>query len=238
MVKGIDDQWSADLMDMVKFTKYNNGVQYVLLVIDVFSKYVWLRPLKDKKGVSVVEAIKDILKEGRKPSRIRTDSGQEFKAKVVQALLKRENIDHLLAYNESKAAVAERAIKTIKSKIYRYFTYKQSYEYVDKLQSFADSYNKTYHRTIGMAPDKVTKNKETSIWWRMYWPKKDISTKKVKRVKKPFKFKVGDRVRISHLKNIFSREYDERWTGEIFTISQKILRGSISVYRLKDYNGV
>jgi len=102
-----------------------------------------------------------IFTEGRVPTRIRTDKGQEFRAKEVQTLQKRKNVQHLLAGNETKAAVAERVLKTIKTRIYRFFTYKQSYEYVNKLQMFAESYNNTYHRTIGMAPAKVTRNKET-----------------------------------------------------------------------------
>jgi len=64
IVKGVDDQWDVDLMDMTKFAKYNNGYNFILVVIDIFSKYVWLRPLKDKKGESVSKALKDVLAEG------------------------------------------------------------------------------------------------------------------------------------------------------------------------------
>lgn len=246
LVFSIDEQWSADLMDMVKFKNFNNGIQYVLLVIDVFSKYVWLRPLIDKKGVSVAEAFKDIFKGGRKPRRIRTDSGQEFKAKVVQNLLNKENIKHMLAYNESKAAVSERAIKTVKTKIIRYMTYQNDYKYVDKLQSFATSYNKTYHRTIGMAPDEVTKDKEWLIEMRMYVkplrPKQEKEKKrtfsKTTKKRRPYRFKIGDKVRISHLKNVFSREYDQKWTGEIFTIASRFVRDGLPIYKLKDYGNV
>ncbi|XP_021376986.1 uncharacterized protein LOC110465475 [Mizuhopecten yessoensis] len=121
--------------------------------------------------------------------------------------------------------------------MYRYFTHIRNYEYVTKLQTFADSYNKTYHRTIGTAPTRVNKNNETSVWWRMYWPKKEPILRKTKKVRKTFRFKVGDKVRLSHLRNPFTREYDEKWTGEIFTISQKILRGGLPVYRVTDYDG-
>ena len=127
VVAGIDDQWSADLMDMVKFAKSNQGVRFILVVIDVFSKYLWLRPLKDKKGTSIVEAFESIFKEGRKPERIRTDKGQEFRAKVVESVLKSKSIRHMFAESDVKASISERVIKTIKSKIYRYFTHKQSY---------------------------------------------------------------------------------------------------------------
>jgi hypothetical protein len=160
IVKGIDNQWGVDLMDMTKFAKYNNGYNFILVVIYIFSKYVWLRPLKDKKGESVSKVLKDVLAEGRSPNRIRTDKGQEFRSRLVDNVLKQRGIQHLFAQNtEIKANYVERVIKTIKSKIYRYFTHKQSYNYVKDLQKFANSYNKTYHRTIGMPPNKVNKGK-------------------------------------------------------------------------------
>ena len=86
-----------------------------------------------------------------------------------------------------------------------------------------------------MAPDKVTKSKETNLWWKMYWPKSVTRKSKTKTVTKPFRFKVGDKVRLTFIRNPFTREYDEKWTGEIFKISQKILRGGLPVYRLKDF---
>lgn len=233
---GIDDQWDVDLMDMSKYAKQNDGVAFVLIVIDIFSKFLWMRPLKDKPGQSVTSAFENILRDGRRPTRIRTDKGQEFRARVFNAFLNTRSIEHLYAQNtETKANYAERVIKTIKAKVYRYITYQQSYRYVDHLQDFAANYNATYHRTIGIPPDKVTKAKETDVWWRMYWPKKTPVISKPKRVRRPFRFKVGDRVRISHLRNIFTREYDEKWSGEIFVVSERRLRGGLPVYRLKDY---
>ena len=233
---GIDDQWDADLMDMTKFSKTNNGYAHVLIVIDIFSKFLWMRPLKDKKGENVTMAFEDILENGRHPQRTRTDKGQEFRSKAFNALLKGRDIEHLYAQNtEVKANYAERVIKTVKAKIYRYMTYKQSDRYIDHLQDFADNYNTTYHRTIDTAPNKVTKSKETNLWWKMYWPKETPVVPKVKRVRKQFRFKVGDRVRISHIRNLFSREYDEKWSGEIFVVVERRLRGGLPVYRLADY---
>ncbi|VDI58259.1 Hypothetical predicted protein [Mytilus galloprovincialis] len=115
----------------------------------------------------------------------------------------------------------------------RFITSKQSYDYVDNLQNFANSYNKTFHRTIGMAPDKVNISKETNLWWKMYWPKR--LQPKTEKARKPFRFKIGDKVRITYIRNPFTREYDEKWSGEIFKISQRILRGGLPVYRLIDF---
>jgi hypothetical protein len=136
----------------------------------VFSKYLWLRKLKDKKGESVAKAFETIFKEGRKPFKMRTDRGQEFRARTVQA-----GIKHFYAQNEVKASVAERVIKTIKTKIYRYFTFKQSYRYIDKLQSFSEGYNHTTHSTIDMKPAKETKRNEELVRLSTYFTKPNAS---------------------------------------------------------------
>ena len=160
-------------MDIKKYSKDNSGHAFILVVIDIFSKFIWMLPLKDEKGESVSRAFTDILTEGRRPTRLRTDKGQDFRSRVFNDLLKDQNIEHLYAQNtEIKANYAERVIKTTKARITRYMTYKRSYRYIDHLGDFNDNYNSTFHRTIGMAPEKVTKSKETKLWWKMYWPKK------------------------------------------------------------------
>ena len=230
VVAGIDDQWSADLMDMKKYAQDNNDYSYVLVVVDTFSKFMWVRPLKDKQGTTVSKAFQDIFKGNRKPKRIRTDKGQEFRAKPVTSLMQSLGIQQLFAQNEKKAAISERAIKTIKSKIYRFMTHKNNFKYIDNLQDFVDAYNSAKHRTIDMAPNKVNQDNEEDVRISTYYSH-DHTYKA-----KPFKFKSGDRVRISHLRNPFSREYDQRWSGEIFTIANRFRRGGVAVYRLKDYD--
>ena len=230
IVSGIGDQFDADLIDMVKFKKDNKGYQYILIVIDIFSKYVWLRALKNKTGKEVGDALRDIFR-FKKPDRIRTDKGKEFLNQHVKDLFIDGNVLHLVTQNEMKANMAERAIKTLKSKFHRYFTYKQTYSYLDQLQNFAKSYNNTHHSSINMKPKQVNIDNETDVWWNLYWPKK------TRKPQLKFKYILGDQVRISHLRNVFSREYDQKWTGEIFTIWQRYHRGSKVIYRVKDYNG-
>lgn len=142
-------------MGMVKYSKYNDGFAYVLVVIDVFSKYLWLRQLKGKKEASVARAFEDIINGGQRPNRTHTDMGQEFRSRLVQSVFNNTGIQHIYAFNEVKASVSERAIRTIKTKISRYFMYKQSYRYIDKLQSFAKGYIHTIHSTIDMPPADV-----------------------------------------------------------------------------------
>ena len=235
MVTGIDDQWDADLIDMAKYSQYNDNITFILIVIDVFSKYVWLRKLPNKTGKEVSKAFKTIFKEGRKPSKLRTDKGWEFLHKpTIQKIFKEYKIKHFVTQNEVKANVAERAIKTIKSKIMRYITYKQNYHFIDELQNFATSYNATFHRSIGMSPDRVNKNNEVLVWWNLYWPKKN--PKKHSRSKK-FTFEIGDFVRMTHLRKIFGREYDKKWTGQLFKIAKRYIRDGSPIYKVKDFHG-
>ena len=225
IAKGIDDQWDADLMDMTKYSKDNDGYSYILLVIDIFSKFLLMRPLKNKKGESVSRTFTNILTEGRRPPRLRTDKGQEFRSRVFNDLLKDRNIEHLYAQNtEIKANYIERVIKTMMARITRYMTYKQSYRYIDHLPS--------NHRHGARKSNEIEKK---TLWWKMYWPKKTPIVSKTKRIRKPFKFKMGDKVRASHIRTPFTREYDEKWSGEIFIISERRLRGGLPVYKLKDY---
>ena len=124
-------------------------------------------------------------------------------------------------------------IKTIKTRIYRYFTFKQSYRYIDKLQSFAEGYNHTNHGTIDMEPAKVSKGNEELVRLSTYFTKPN-DNEGVRKI--TFKFEIGDKVRITQLRNIFSREYDEKLT-EVFNISSRLRRSNTPIYPIKDYNG-
>ena len=236
IVYGIDSQWDADLMDMTQLAKYNKSFKYVLLCIDILSKFVWVVPLKSKKSKDIVIAFKKIFAQGRKPHMLRTDKGREFLNKMVSQLFKKEGIHHFVTQNELKANVAERAIKTIKGRIFKYFTKAQSNKYINVLQDIVHSYNRTFHRSIQMTPIEVNKDNEAEVWQMLYLPFKKDKSKKIPgiKAKAKFKFEIGDTVRITHLQKAFSREYDTRWSEEIFKIKMRQLREALPVYKLKD----
>ena len=181
---GIDDIWDADLMIMDRVSKYNSGFSNVLLMIDIFSRYVWVRPLKSKKAKEVLEAIQSIFAEGRKPNYLRTDQGGEFTNLKAKKFFKQQGIIHILTYDPNKSAYAERAIQTLKNRIFRYMSKEQSYRYVDVLQDLVKSYNATYHRSIRKSPDEVNKDNEWQIFQLQYHPKKPVNTPVVKKEKK------------------------------------------------------
>ena len=144
----IDSLWEADLAFVQDVAKENDGVNYLLVIIDVLSKYVWVRAMKN--------AFDSILSEGRKPEKLRTDKGTEIVNESFQQYLKKKGIQFYTANNEPKASVVERVNRTLKSKLYRYFTAVNSLRYIDVLQDLVDSYNNTYHRSIGRAPATVS----------------------------------------------------------------------------------
>ena len=124
IVSGIDQRWQADLVDLRSLSKFNDGINYLNVVIDVFSKYAWVVPMRNKKGVDLVNAFKTILAEGRVPKSLQTDKGSEYLNRTFQQFLKDKNILFFTSNNETKACVVERLNRTLKTKTWRYFTFK------------------------------------------------------------------------------------------------------------------
>ena len=213
----IDSLWEANLafVQDADAAKENDGVNCLLVVIDVFSIYVWVRPMKNKTAHSLLEAFDSILSEGRKPEKLRTDKGTEFLNETFQQYLKKKNVHFYTAYNEPKASVVERVNRTLKSKLYRYFTAVNSLRYIDVLQDLVDSYNNTYHRSIGCAPAPFSLLNVGTVRRKLYGEMNSTSPKK-------FKFRVGDHVRLSLWKRLFKKGYKMNWTEEIFQITRQL----------------
>lgn len=224
-----NETWQADLMIMDNFVKYNKGYKYVLLVIDIFSKFVWLRALKTKKASEVASAFNSIISKSKViPKNLCTDQGTEFYGKEFRNLMQKHSINHYSVFSNLKAAIAERAIRTIKSIIWKNFAYNANYRYVDSLDDVAKQYNNSPHRTLGgLKPSKIGTRQEEFLKKNVY---------RVLKVYKPTKFKIGDQVRISRVKNVFAKGYTPSYTSEIFTIA-KIHYFDVPVYTLKDYTG-
>jgi len=163
-VTNINDVWESDLVDVQGLAKYDDDIKYLLTVIDVFSKFLHIIPLKSKTGKTVTTAFQSILKDPkylklirRRPVWVRTDRGNEFLNRSFQDMLKREGIQFQICKNpDVKCSVVERAHRTIRDKLYKYFTYKNTYRFIDVLQDFVRGCNASVHSTTGMPPVRVT----------------------------------------------------------------------------------
>ena len=202
-----DNIWGADLADLQLISKFNNGFRFLLCVIVIFRKHARVVPLKDKKGVSIVDAFQKILDDSkRKPNKIWVVEGSEFYNRLMKSWLQENNIAMYSSHNERKSFVAERFIRTLKNKIYKYMTSISKNVYIDKLDNIVNEYNNTYHRTIKMKPIDVKDNTYINIG-------KGVNDQDPK-------FKVSDRVRISKYKDIFAKGYTPNWSQEIFVIKK------------------
>ena len=226
IVNHMNEIFAADLVEMQKFSKLNKGYRYLLTCIDIFSKFAWVITLKDKKGITIKNALEKIFNK-RNPKFLWTDKGTEFYNKQVQDLLNENNIKLYSTNNsEIKSAALERFNRTFKNMMYKKFTENNNTIFYNILDELVNNYNNKYHSTIRMSPiegsKKINENKIKNIY-------------NFEKTKKPGKFKIGDRVRISLEKNIFEKGYDTNWTQEIFIIYD-IKYSNVPYYYLKDLN--
>ena len=226
IVSGPHEQWQADLVDVSRLSRENRGYKFLLTVIDVFSKKAWVVPLKDKKGPTILKAFQSIP--DPPPARLQTDKGTEFINKILKTWLEKHGVHFFHTENEDiKACIVERFNRTLKTKMWRYFTKHNTLSYIDILEDLVDAYNRTPHRSIGMAPLDVDASTAGQVWHRLYadpppYKKTDLH--------------VGDSVRISKARRTFKKGYLPQWTEEVFVIAQRQNTRPVT-FRLKDWNG-
>ena len=216
-----DNIWGVDLADMQSLSTKNKGIEYLLCVIDLDSKYAFVVPLKDKKGISIVNAFNNIIKQSnRKPNKIWVDQGGEFYNNVFKKWLSDNGIIMYSTYNEGESVIAERFIRTLKNKLYKHMTANGKNVYYDVLDDVVNEYDNTKHSTIKMKPIDVKNNK------RVYIDEHNENDSR---------FKVGDRVKISKFNNIFAKGYTPNWSKEIFIVD-KINDTVPYMHNIKDLN--
>ena len=229
VVHDIDEQWQADLVDVSFMARGNQGHHFILTVIDLFSRYGWARPLKTKHGREVAKAFRSIFLEKRIPKRIQTDQGKEFENRWVRQLFDEYGIELFSIKSAVKAATVERFNRTIKTRMWKYFTAKFTTKWMAVLPDLIHAYNHSVHRMIKRRPVDVGPD--------------DVDEMRAERQqrKKPFQGKtdirLGDKVRISKVKSVFAKGYLPNWTEEIFIVSEINDKFTPRMYKLKDYSG-
>ena len=229
-VFSIDEQFVMDLVDVQKLAKYNRGNKYLLTVIDVLSKYAWVIPLKNKGATAMVEALQKLWKTlgKRTPQSIQTDQGSEFYNQKVQAFFKAKGVIHFSTQGDSHGAVVERFNRTLKTKMYRYFTAHNTLNYMTALPFLVKQYNHTFHRSIQEKPVNVNQSNEHAIWYRLYGHQGKA---------KPPKCKVGDKVRLNKKFGVFKKSYLPQWTEEVFLVKTIYTRQPMVTYKLTEWDG-
>ena len=235
-------QFQADLIDVSQLKRSNGNVTFLLIIIDVFSRKIWVTPLKRKTASETSEALRGWItslgEDFTTGRRFLTDSGKEFLNRDVENLMHTNNISMYQAKNIHKAAIVERVNKTLQVLIYKYLTYKGETKYIDVLSDLVRGYNQRKHRAFhyrfspNEADDKANEIQIRSIHV-------NTAGKKLMKKKTTNTFKVGDYVRIKTFATAPSssrRAYVQQFHGEIFEVTRVKTSLPITMYYLRSLN--
>ena len=225
---GIDIFWAADLADMKRYSRKNKGYKYLLVCIDIFSKYGFVKPMKNKTAAETTRCFKEIFEEsGRIAHAIWIDKGSEFLNRTLQNFLKEHNSRLYNSENELKSCVVERFIRTLKTDMFRMFTASRTREYISKLDGLVSRYNSRVHSSIKCTPEEASMPYNWQFVYNNLYPP-------LKKAKKPI-FDIGDRVRIARKKALFEKGFEPNYTEQIFEVDS-IEDTNPVTYKLKDLN--
>ena len=232
VVGRVDQQWQADLADMQKLADDNGGNKYILTCVDVLSRHAWVVPVRSKHAEHMLAAMRALLRKAqpRKPERLQTDKGLEFFNRQVSAFLREHEIHHFASNSDTKAALVERFNRTLKGRLWRYFTANDTRRYVNVLDDVVDSYNRSVHRAIGMAPADVTRQSEAKVWQRLYYDGKHQDTGRNDAIPD------DTAVRIPKWKGDFDKGYVGNWTREHFLVDKNVEHPT-RTFELRDMQG-
>jgi hypothetical protein len=221
---GINDLWQMDLMEMIPYSKINNGYKYILTCIDVFSRFARCTGVKTKSANDIFDAMSIIFEETY-PKNLQTDLGKEFYNSKVMTLLIKYNINHYTVHSQYKAALVERFNRTLRERLNKYFTHQGKKTWINVLHKIVHSYNHSEHRGLnGLRPVDISSDNETEIWL----------SRKIEKPKKP-KYKINDFVRISKISaSPFIKNFDQNWSDEVFKIIKIDVKQSPVMYLIAD----
>ena len=228
LVRGPNFQYQADLMDYQPLAKENNGNRYLLTVIDCFSRFASIIPVKNKTATVVANGLKKAFKFMGHPQKLQTDLGKEFYNSVVKQFLEENKIHHFSTDQELKAQICERFNRTVREKLKKYMTAKKSLRYIDALPGLIQNYNSAPHSSLGgtYAPKDVNKNNKSVVFKNLYG---DYLREKSRR----HKYNEGDTVRLATYSGTIGRKDRSNFTDEVFTIAQT-LNTNPPTYRIID----
>lgn len=237
LAPGLHTEWQADLSIMDRLSKVNKGYKYFLVCIDTFSRQLFVEPVKSKHSANMIDAFKRLFKRSKViPWKLLTDQGLEFNAKPVEKYFRSLDMEHfcMLTSPQFHAGMAERANRSIKERLYRYFTARRTQKWIDIIQDLVYAINHSFNSSIGMRPVDVTYKNADELRERL----KQAALLKHASASKAHQFRVGDHVRIEKHKHVFQKGYMPNFTSEIFIID-RVRRTPYqpATYRIRDQNG-
>lgn len=236
----IDQTWEMDLLSLPSLSQFNSGYAHLLVCIDLFSRFAFVRSLRTKQPREIIKNLVDIFRtHNRRPNILRSDRGGEFNNKQVKSFLNKENIELRFPHTTlvAKCAFVESLNKSIRQYISRYLNWKRitgqpnENRYVDAIQALVDNYNHTRHSRLKIAPANVTKSNATQVYHRQ---KMQIERIKAKNPR----LKQNEFVRVKRKRGVFEKAtFLPQWSSEIYRINRVISRRPYPVYEIRDLKG-
>ncbi|KAL3084300.1 hypothetical protein niasHS_009788 [Heterodera schachtii] len=230
LAPGLHTEWQADLAIFDRLAKQNRGYKYLLVCIDTLSRQVFVEPVKTKTSTNMIRAFNRIFKRSKYiPWKVLTDQGKEFTARAVQHFFRTKDVEHfcMLTSPQFHAGMAERANRSIKERLYRYFTERNTYKWIDVVQDIVRAINHSPNSSIGMRPADVNFKNAEALRQKLHNAAENV-------VRRQPRYRVGDRVRIEKYKHVFQKGYLPRFTNELFKVAEVHSERSPVVYRLRD----
>jgi len=224
---------SIDLMDMSKISKYNRGVSYLFIYVDVFSRFLYTSEMWGKDTKSIIRAFKDVFRQGApvaplmwidRESGARSEECTKFLANLGS------KIYH--TYGDTHSVMAECAIKKLKKICFMYMYTNDTNEWTPCIERAVNIINNKVIRTTGLTPTQMLKPENKEYVLKTFEPEIPEFTRKEK--EHISELELGDQVYIRRTKGVFERFYDPNWTEEKFTIWFMKERNGIPMYYLRD----
>ena len=228
-------QWDVDMLNMTWYRKWNRDYGYVLVCVDIFTRYAFTRPLLSLRAGAVKDAFDQIFQYNEKPKTIRSDRGSEFLNGTMKSYFREMGIHHFPTNNEIKTSHCERLIKTIRLRIGRMIRGKRSFTWVDYLPSLTQAYNESVHRSINMTPLNAMCVADKATLWKWQYTRNDAATKTGPNPEK-FTLSLNDTVRLSYQSKAFERNYDEKWSKSVYTVTARRMNQGYESYTVKSYD--
>ena len=210
---GLHTDWQADLCILANLARHNRGFRYLLVCVDVLSRRIFVEPIKTKRGEDIIQAFRSIFKRARAiPLKLYSDEGTEFTAGNVQSFFKKRDLIHICLVTSPlfHCGVVERANRTIKERLYRYFTHNNTYKWVEIIQPLVNAINLSPCTSIGgLRPVDVTFSNAANV-------RKQLKLRRLYPPRRSSLLKVGDNVRIIVHKDVFTKGYMPNFSEEIY----------------------
>ena len=221
----------ADLIEYPQYKHANNGYCFILIMIDCFTKMLYAAPMKKKNKEWTSDAFESIFNNFETyPINLVTDGGLEFFNSSVRKVFDSYGINHYKTPTKTKwkASMAERVIRTLKSRLERYFKANETKKWINVLNQFVENYNSVPHSAHGLPPQDVDSDNREYVYKQLY-PNKDLTV--------VCKLKIGDRIRKIREKTEFEKGYTENWSQEIYVIADKRQSQTVCWYKIKSLDG-